>query len=494
MTDDEGTVSRPALGLSAGQAAVLLVVVLTAARFAIAPFLPLAFDEAYYWRWSLHPTRGYLDHPPAIAWLIRAGTDIAGGNGFGIRLGSLLLGVAASWAVWRAAIILFGRRDLALTAVLFFNLTLIVSVGMVLAVPDAPLLAAAAFLLYCLAKVSATGRPVWWLVAGIVTGIGLLSKYTALFWPPSILIWLLLTPRMRPWLATIWPWAGAVVALLIFLPNLIWNATNDWLTFDKQFGRVTTDGLNPEFLLDHLGQQVGLATPIIFVLGWLALGVFLLRRGGPTNGRVLLSAMVWPTTAYFIFHAFHSQVEGNWTAPIFAAFALAAAAVLYTVEWRPRARRVVDFAGRWATPVALVLTALVYVQALTGLFPLGSSDPTATRLGVGVEALAEEIETLRAAEGATAILTGDYGTTAWLTYYGPAEGAPVLQYNEPERWSQELPPGEAALEGPFLAVLKAGQNVGPLEAEYGRAEELTTLTRQRGDLEIDRYEVFRVIP
>src|SRR5688572_11474132 len=134
------------------QWAVGLIVALTVARFAIAPFVPLAFDEAYYWRWSTNLAWGYFDHPPMIAWIVRVGTEIAGHNEFGVRLLPLIGGVAATWAVWRAATMFLGDRSHALVATLFFSLMLILSVGTILATPDAPLLVCASFLLYFVAK------------------------------------------------------------------------------------------------------------------------------------------------------------------------------------------------------------------------------------------------------------------------------------------------------------------------------------------------------
>ena len=56
--------------------------------------------------------------------------------------------------------------------------------------PDAPLLVASSFVLFFLAKVLETGRGAWWLAVGAAVGAALLSKYTALFFGPAILIWL----------------------------------------------------------------------------------------------------------------------------------------------------------------------------------------------------------------------------------------------------------------------------------------------------------------
>ena len=56
---------------------ILTVAALVALRLVAAVFTPLTFDEAYYWMWSRHLAGGYYDHPPMVAFVIRAGTLIA---------------------------------------------------------------------------------------------------------------------------------------------------------------------------------------------------------------------------------------------------------------------------------------------------------------------------------------------------------------------------------------------------------------------------------
>ncbi|MHA1559455.1 MAG: glycosyltransferase family 39 protein, partial [Alphaproteobacteria bacterium] len=476
-------ISRPlsiSRGLSQGHIALAVVVILTVARFAVAPVVPLAYDEAYYWRWSIYPELGYFDHPPLIAWMIDLGTSIAGNNEFGVRLVPLVLSVPTSWAVWRSAVILFGDTRLAMSALVFFNVMLILAVGTVIATPDAPLLFASAIILLFLAKIVETGRPFWWIAIGVAAGIGCLAKFTALFWLPSIFLWLIFSPRMRPWLRTPWPWAGATVAFLIFFPNLVWNATHDWATFGKQFGRVAADGFAPEYLIEHLGTEIGMATPIVFVLGWLGLWAFLVGRGGGQSARVLLLALVLPMSIYFIYHATHSRVEGNWTGPIFPAFALAAAAAIHSIEWQGSIKRIVEFARMSAVPVGLIFVVIIYSQALLGWLPHASWDPTASKIGVGMEAVAEEVETIRRSQDASLIVTASYPMTSWLSFYGAERPALVYQYNERERWVQEPATDPEMFEGPLLAVLPEGDPVDSIEAEFGPAEELTTLVRRRG--------------
>src|SRR5215471_17919153 len=116
----------------------LIVLALVALRLVSAAFTPLTFDEAYYWLWSKHLAGGYFDHPPMVAAVIRLGTLIAGDTELGVRIVSVLLAGPATWAVWRAAQILFKNPRLSATAALFFNLTLMVAAGTVVVTPDAP--------------------------------------------------------------------------------------------------------------------------------------------------------------------------------------------------------------------------------------------------------------------------------------------------------------------------------------------------------------------
>src|ERR1700720_965564 len=202
-----------------------------------AAWTPLTFDEAYYWMWSQHLAGGYYDHPPMVAIVIRLGTMIAGDTELGVRLVSILLALPMSWAVYRTAAILFGGRRVAPSAAILLNVTLMAAVGTLIVTPDAPLLVASSFVLFSLAKVLETGRGAWWLAVGAAVGFALLSKYTALFFGPAILIWLVSVPKLRRWVISPWLYLGGLVALAIFAPVILWNADHHWVSFIKQLGR-----------------------------------------------------------------------------------------------------------------------------------------------------------------------------------------------------------------------------------------------------------------
>ncbi|MGP9811699.1 glycosyltransferase family 39 protein [Rhodopseudomonas sp. NSM] len=466
----------------------LAVVALVLLRLVAAALTPLTFDEAYYWTWSQHLAASYFDHPPMVAWVIRLGTLIAGDTEFGVRLISVLLALPMSWATFRSAELLFGGQRLAANATLLLNATMMVSVGTVIVTPDAPLLVASSFVLYALAQVLSSGKGVWWLAVGVAVGAGLLSKYTALFFGPAIVIWLLWVPKQRRWLLTPWPYLGAVIAFAMFTPVVLWNAEHQWISFVKQLGRARVDGFHPGYLLELVPTQFLLATPLVYILG--LMGLYRLARGaGASGARVLINAIVWTIALYFAWQATHDRVEGNWLGALYPAFAVAAAVAATLVEWGPRARRVAEMCRRWATPVGVLMFVLLVVQANTGVLTGYRRDASVRAVGVGYPEIAAEIAVVRERTGATCVLADDYGNTAWLAFYLPKSTC-VAQRNERYRWLAAPSPSAAQLAGPLLLVGETNAAAHPaLRATFSRIEKVGEVERKRGPLLIDTLEL-----
>ena len=424
---------RLAASMIPAKISLVLIAVLIVLRGVVAALLPLSADEAYYWLWSQHLSLGYYDHPPAIAWLIRAGTMLFGDTPFGVRFVGILLSLPASWFVWQSAVLFLKNDDRAALAALLFNLTLMISVELLAATPDMPSVVASAAFVYFLAKVQQSGDGRWWLAAGVAAGLGLLSKYSALFLGLGTLLWLLVDGRQRKWLATVWPYLGGALALLIWAPHLIWQAQHQWMTFAFQFGRVGGGEFTLKYLGEFLGAQLGLATPLIFLL--MVVGLWRATRRG--DDKLVLAVLVWTGIAYFLQHALHDRVQGNWPCFLFPALAILAAEA---------------FAGtgkaRWlsfaAAPLAALLLLFTYAQAQFGVIPL-KKDPLARILGRNFQPVGDVVEALTRARVADAILTTDYETTAWLRFNHPA--VTVIQINEPQRYLWAPAAGGALLKG-----------------------------------------------
>lgn len=466
---------------------VLTILALVALRLVAAAWTPLTFDEAYYWMWSKHLAGGYYDHPPMVALVIRLGTMLAGDTEFGVRLVSILLALPMSWAEYRAAAILFGSQRVAATATILLNITLMAAVGTLVVTPDAPLLVASSFVLFFLAKVLETGRGGWWLAVGVAVGAALLSKYTALFFGLAILIWLAAVPKLRPWLVSPWPYLGGLVSLLIFSPVIVWNAEHHWVSFIKQIGRARIEDFRPAFVGELIPTQIAFATPLVFILGAMGLYSLLKRNAGASAARALINATFWTIVVYFIWHSLHARVEANWFAPVYPAFAIAAAVAADLTQWDARQQRIVNFCLRWASPVGILMFALLIVQANTGALSGFRRDATVRSVGVGWRELASEIEAVRARVGATCVLAPDYGTTSWLAFYLP-KGSCIVQPTQRIRWVNMPEPDAAQLSGKLLYVDEARPGGRPyLKETFARVEQVAELERKRGPLTIETY-------
>lgn len=465
----------------------LLILGLVALRLVAAAVTPITFDEAYYWVWSKHLAGGYYDHPPMVAVVIRLGTMIAGDSEFGVRLVSILLALPMSYAIYQAAAILFGSRRVAASSTILLNITLMAAVGTMIVTPDAPLLVASSFLLFALAKVLQTGNGAWWLAVGAAAGCALLSKYTALFFGLAILIWLLAVPGLRHWLLSPWLYLGGVVAALLFAPVILWNAEHGWVSFIKQMGRARIEDFRPAYIAELIPTQIAFATPLVWILGSMGLYALYARRAGAAPGRVLVNALFWVIVAYFVWHSLHARVEANWFAPVYPAFAVAAAVAAHLVEWQPRWQRLVDFCRRWAVPGGVAMFVLLVVQADTGLLSGYRRDATVRSIGVGWRETADVIEAVRARAGATCVLATDYGTTAWLTYYLP-KGTCVAQEGQRIRWVNMPEPDAAQLSGKLLYVYEDWLGHTPYLADrFDHVERAGEAQRRRGPLVIETY-------
>ncbi len=451
------------------RASFAAIALLLVSRAVFAALLPLSADEAYYWLWSKHLSAGYLDHPPAIGWLIAAGTALFGDTPFGVRFAGVVLSLPATWLVWQSALLLLKDEKRAALAALFFNLTLMTSALLLAATPDMPSVITSAAFVWCLCKLQDSGEGRWWLGVGIAAGLGLLSKYSVLFLGLGTLLWLAVDARQRHWLKSPWPYLGTLLALLVAAPHLLWEWHHGFETFVFQFRRVGASHLMLRYLGEFLAAQFGLATPFIFVL--MCIGLWRgSRRGGE---RFMLAVLVWTGVAYFAEHALHDRVQGNWPCFLYPALVILAAQAFSGEGSR--------LWPSWlAAPVAALLLLLTYAQAEFAVVPL-KKDPAARILGRDFAGVANVAAAMVRGHLATAIVTTDYETTAWLRFTQP--GLKVIQVNEPERYP-DAPAAQAAdLKGTLLYLAEFRRDQHPLvQQAFGYTGFPTQLQTRSGGL------------
>ena len=461
-------------GLSPRAVLAAVIVATLAARLVVGALAPLTEDEAYYRLWSLRPALGYFDHPPMIAWWIWLGRHIAGDNALGVRLLPSLAAAATGVLTFDLARVAGQSERVAARAGIWLNATVLLGLGGQLAVPDSPcaLFWTAAL---CCAFRAMRGHGAWWLAAGAAAGLACLSKYSALFLAPGVVLWLALTPQGRRTLLTPWPWLAAVIAAAIFAPNIAWNAAHDWLTFDKQFGRIRASGLNLGFVTKFIFDQFFLLNPVIAIF----VGVAVRRRVAWP-----LLAIAAPFVAYLLVHSLHDAVQGQWPAPLYPMLMVAAAAAAEPATGR-LARLRVD-----AARVAFAVYALIFVYLLApmdGLLPF--REPSASFRGW--PSFFQQVERARTGAGAAWVGAPTYGIAAQLAS-APAIHAPVEEIFERERATFETPAERADFSQPGLMVVPtraAGAQV--LALCFAQVQPLPEIDRGLGR-DATPYSLYRV--
>jgi 4-amino-4-deoxy-L-arabinose transferase-like glycosyltransferase len=120
---------------------------------------------------------------------------------------------------------------------------------------------------YLVILIVRTGQQKLWLLVGLLSGVGLLNKHSMLIFGFGIVAGLVLT-RERRCFHSPWIWLGALLALLIFLPNLIWNIQNHFPFLELQ-ENIRRDGRNVQpGLLAMFGQEVLAMLPLTLPI-WL---------------------------------------------------------------------------------------------------------------------------------------------------------------------------------------------------------------------------------
>ncbi len=439
---------------------MLITAVAAVVRLVFAAMLPLFPDETYYWDWSRHLAAGYFDHPPAIAYLIAGGTTLFGASPFGIRFFPVLAGAVASMSSVAIAQRL-GGGTAARTAAIVFALMPLAASGLVLATPDAPLLAASAFGLYhVVAALQASARSrastQHWQTAGIALGLAFAAKYTSILLPLTVTVAMLLRPSLRARFREPGPYLACLLATIVFLPVLLWNAEHDWVSFrfQLQHGLGTPRGSAFKRELDLVGGQLGLVSPIIFVL--FAHAVWKTLRQKADDARFVLAVVAVGSWAFFAYSATRRSVEPNWPAPSY----IAGVALLAALASSPRRDRWV----RGGMALAAVMVAVIYVQGLVPVLPLPARrDPVARAFGW--DGVAAGVDRARAHMGPRMFVGADrYQDVSELAYHVRGQPAAICicltgRHNQYELWPTF--PARAMLDDDLVLALDESPGTHP---------------------------------
>lgn len=479
-----------------------VVLAIAAIKFAVALYASGFYhyfrDELYFIACGRHLDWGYVDHPPLVAVYAWLGERL-GGSLRGFRLIATLAGALRIILTGVITARLGGNRAaqaLACTAVLLAPIYL--GIDNVLSMNSVEHVIWLACLLLVI-EIANGASEKWWLAFGALAGIGLQNKHSMLFLGFAIAAGVILTPLRRS-LARPWLWLGGVIAVLIFLPNVLWQVRQDWPTLEllqnvKETGKNVVLAPGP-----FLVQQAMMLNPFSAPL-WIAGLVYLFRT---PRHRVL----AW-TYAVLIVTFIYLEAKDYYVAPIYPVLFAAGAVWLSRRKalWIPQLALIV-IAGFLAAPLALPIFPparyLAYQRAL-GIEPQAaevshtSEMPQLFADQFGWEEMVVKVaryyHALPPAEKArTAIYASNYGEAGAIDFYGPKHGLPpaISGHQNYYLWGPRGATGESVIlvgDEPDPAMWQSMREFDRTHHPYAMPEENMVLYHGRG-LKVPLAEVW----
>ena len=392
-------------------------------------------DELYFIACGEHLAFGYVDVGPLTMWLGRLSREVLGESLFALRFFPAVAGAATVFLTGLLARELGAKRwGQFLAALTVIIAPVWVQSGNILALPSFEpffwVLGA-----YVVVRIVKTDNSKLWLWVGVVAGFGLLNKPSMLFFGAGLVVGLLLTPH-RKCLADKWLWAGGLIALVIVLPYLYWQAMHGWPTV--------------QFLVDMNRGQMRRIPRAMFLIGqvfyvhpfntpiWLAGLAYLLLSKSGRQFRVLAWVYLVPLA---VMVAIQSKIY--YLAPAYPMLLAAGALVIEGVVMKRRSAW-----PRAAIPAALVLGGLVTAPVGLPILPIDKLDAYVTAVTFGAVEKAYEVtgtfhdqfgwenqaatvakvfHSLPPEDQADCIIfAGNFGKAGAIDFYGPAHGLPQV--------------------------------------------------------------------
>jgi hypothetical protein len=395
-------------------------------------------DELQFLSDARHLDWGFVAYPPFTPVVERAALDVFGLSLVGLRLFSVIAQSAAILLTGLMAAELGGGRLAQITAAL------------AVALSPLPLFEGTEFqyssfdylwwvlIAYFVVRLLKSENPHWWLAIGAVVGVGLMTKYAIVFFVAGILAGKVIT-QTRRFFASGWFWGGSALAVLIFLPNLIWLSRHDFISYhflQHIHARDVGEGRAASFLPDQFLICANLVAAPLWIWG---LVDFLRDRRYR-----LLGFMYLVPLALFLFAKGRGYYLAGAYPMLIAMGASASERWIETLSRRPRrALEIAFFAGLAAC--GLYAAALVVPLASSGPLKkfalnhngdlreeIGWNDLVKTVAGIRDSLPEEQSEHL-------GILVGNYGEQGAIEMLGSAYHLPLPISGTNSAWLRGYP-------------------------------------------------------
>lgn len=309
--------------LQMGKPITVAVLILLALRIVTIAVMGIMPQDAYYYFYAEHLSLSYFDHPPMVGWMLWLFTSVFGKSIYVIHAADFLVTLATICMFYTVAKRVLSPSKAVTTTLLFLS-TLMVSILSLNTTPDVPLLFFWTLSLFFAHRAVTSDKAIDWMVTGIMMGASFLSKYTAVFLPAGLFLFLLLRKEHRSKLLTRFLPMFLITAL-VASPVLIWNLEHDFASFKFQGAKRATEmgsgGINLKNVAGLFAHQFAILLPVVFLLLAGLLYRFIKRPFRKLRtvsaDTVFLLCFFLPLIGLFVVVSFFSWVKLNWMMPAY---------------------------------------------------------------------------------------------------------------------------------------------------------------------------------
>jgi hypothetical protein len=301
------------------------VIIILILRLISSVTMGLMPQDAYYsYVYGEHLSLSYFDHPPLIGYMLRLSTEIFGRTVFAIKIADTIITAVMIFSFYKLSLYFLSPHKARRSLVILFS-TFMVTILSLVSTPDVPLMLFWTLSLISLYNVLFRDKKIYWLWAGLLMGLAFDSKYTAIFLPVGLILFLLVSRTYWARLRTGYFWLGILIFIVTIMPVVIWNVQNDFASFRFQSQERMESGNGLKFtplnFAGLIGHQSAILTPILFF----ALVLFLFKffkkvvlKGRPVPAETLfLLCFLLPTFLGFAAISFVYWVKLNWLMPAY---------------------------------------------------------------------------------------------------------------------------------------------------------------------------------
>ncbi|MFA6770153.1 MAG: glycosyltransferase family 39 protein, partial [Bacteroidales bacterium] len=363
---------------------LVTIALFTLLRLVAVLFMGLMPQDAYYTYYADSLALSYFDHPPMVAYMIKFFLLFLGKSALSLHIADFIVTSFTLLFLYLFLKQILGNLQIKRGIILIVTAP-VITVLSINTTPDVPLLFFWSLSLLLGYKAIKSGEWYWWVLAGLGSGLAFTSKYTGIFFPAGMFLFLLISKENRKYLLSYKFILFALSVLVAVSPVIIWNIQNEFISLkyqsaDRAAG-LSAFKFNPALFPGFVGSQLLLALPAFliatYISGFLIVKKFFKRE--KIEEHILFAAsFALPMLLSFTALSFVYWVKINWIMPVFLSATVLAATYLKN-----------DKLIRWQTLFSIVVHIGLLVQLIWAPVKIKSDDTW-----LGWEELAHKVDSL----------------------------------------------------------------------------------------------------